>query len=456
MALPAVGPAAIAQAAGTVDVSLVDSVGQEWFELIGDRDVVLSRIDGIDPSTAAGQEQLGALDVPALLRSGTTLDEVARAATKDGVATLTGLEPGVYLLEVADNPQTRDARVSYAPAVVVLAPGAMTRTFAPKAQVLGVSAQALTACNTPRWLNAAAPGTYVEYDYSFTIPNPSVDGGVGVYEITLDFSTGHTIQWEDSPVIVRAAAAKMLLRLPWLQPRGEETVVKLAKPTISLVAGGKTTELADGPGYTVALDGTKSATFTLTEQARAQLADARRADPLAHIEIRVPTKANTSGPWGTPGRGEVLGTLETTAHLRTDGMDAVRTPVDVEKTSHVNVVTRKACFLPGSDDSGSGGTDGPGNNGPGSSGPGSNGAGGSSSHGGAGQPGGGDGGPGAQPQAAGPGEGAQGSEQGGTQGGSRSGLASTGAGVLGITMLALVLIAAGLVLRRRGRGGAGA
>ncbi|QPK83023.1 hypothetical protein G7Y29_09290 [Corynebacterium qintianiae] len=383
--LRAVTPAAYAQATGTITVDLVESVGADWFAEIGDREVVLRRVEGIDPTTAAGQAQLGELDIPALVRSGTTFPEVDRATTSGGLARFTSVEQGVYLVEVLDSAETRDARVSYSPVVVVVVDGSLARTVAPKAQVLGAASNPLTACTTPGWLDASAPGKYVEYDYAFNLPNPSTDGTISAYEVSFEFSLGHTVQWESRPVVVQAAAA-----------------------------------------------------------GRNALAAARAGDPNARVEVRVPALTNMIGPWGTVSRGQVLGTLETTATLRTDGMDALRTPVEVFNTSHVNVISRQACVVTADGGGDGGGGDGPGGPGgsPGSTGtvgfPGSPGT---DSTGGQGQPG--------QPGETRGGDGAGSDGQRGS--GQRTGLASTGAGVLGITGIALLLVVLGLLIRRRDR-----
>ncbi|SDL93794.1 hypothetical protein SAMN04488535_1313 [Corynebacterium mycetoides] len=452
--LPALTPAAYAQETGTITVNLVESVGADWFAEIGDRDVVVRRIPGIDPTTSAGQEQLNALDIPLLVRDGVTFPEVARTTTSDGKAQLTGIAPGAYLVEVLDSPGTHDARVSYSPAVAVLVPGAMSRTVAPKAQVLGAASNPLTACTTPRWLDASAPGKYVEYDYAFNVPNPSTDGTISTYEVTFEFSPGHTVKWEAQPVVVRAAAAgigplqfeaagetiTLEARAPWWKTlipdtRETTTVVKLTRPTLTLVGAGKETALREGSDYTVDVQGNDSATFTLTAPALTALAAARVVDPRARLEVSVPALTNMTGPWGTVARGEVLGTLETTATLRTDGMDAQRTAVEVSNTSHVNVVSRKACdpSTDGGTDSGDTSIGGTGS--AGAPGLGSSGANASGGHVQPGQPG--------HPSQPGDGRDSSGVP------GQRSGLASTGAGVIGLTGIALLLILVGIILRCR-------
>ncbi|WKD58178.1 hypothetical protein CAPI_08255 [Corynebacterium capitovis DSM 44611] len=458
-AVPAAAPTAYAQAAGTIAVDLVESVGADWFAEIGDREVVLRHIEGIDPTTAAGQEQLGQLDIPALVRGGTEFPEIARAATSGGKAQFTGIAQGVYLVEATDNPETRDARVSYSPAVVVVVSGSLSRTVAPKAQVLGVAVNSQTACNSPSWFDAAAPGTYLEYTYAFNAPNPSTDGTISTFEVFIEFSRGHTVQWHSDPVVVRAAqdagaeapsfetagdTHTVAVRAPWWQAllpgtRETTTVVKLTRPMLTLIRAGETAELNQETDYTVDVVGNERATFTLTPAGREALTKARLTDPSTRLEVRIPAEANAAGPWGTVSRGEVLGTLESTARLRTDGMDALRTPVDVSSTSHVNVVSRKACFTADDGGSGDGGNGGPGGSGGSTGAPGGSGVPGSAGRSGS---------SGAE---APDGSGQPGSGQGGQKSGQRAGLASTGAGVIGITAIAVLLIALGLVLRRRDR-----
>lgn len=435
VALPVVTPAAYAQETGTITVDLVESVGADWFSEIGDRDVVLRRIDGIDPTTAAGQAKLGELDIPALVRGGAQFEQVDRATTAGGKAQFTGVAQGVYLVETLDSAGTRDARVSYSPAVVAVAPGSASGTIAPKAQVLGAAANPVTACTAPGWLDASAPGTYLEYDYAFNVPNPSTDGTISSYEVSFTFSPGHTVQWD----------AETSTSAPWWralipESRNDGAVVKLTRPTLTLVGAGKSTELREGADYTIDVQGNDNATFTLTADGRQALADVRAVDPNTRLEVHVPALTNSTGPWGTVSRGEVLGTLETTATLRTDGMDALRTPVEVSHTSHVNVISRRACVVnPGSD----GGSGAPGGSTGGSGAPGSSGSGATGGEGQPEQP--------SQPGQSSAGDVAGSDGQRGGGAGQRSGLASTGAGVLGITGIALLLIALGVVMRRRDR-----
>ncbi|WP_165164990.1 hypothetical protein [Corynebacterium qintianiae] len=449
-ASPVPAPQAAAQAAGVIQVNLKDAVGPEWFDYIGDRTVTAQRIEGIDPNTAEGQQQLTSLDVPQLLRDGAVFPEVARATTTDGTATLTELPAGVYYITVADNPETKDARVSYAPSVVVLAPGTMSRSISPKPQQVGMYAQSYTACNSPTWKDAAAPNTYVEYDFTATAPNPRTDGTIGIYEISFDFSPGHTMQWKDTqaqaagaPLAFTAVSDTVVVQAQtrwwqWLLPsRTEETVVKLEAPTLVIRGAAQSRELVQGKDYTVVRKDNTTAVFTLTETARAELARLRITDPKAAVEVRVPAHANATGPWGTVARGEVLGTLEAQVTLRTDGMDAERAAVTASTTAHVNVVSRAACFLP------TGGEVNPGGGSGGDSAtPGKPGTPGASGQAPAAQPG----QPDANPHHTG---GAAPNSTGEKSHAERAGLASTGAGVIGLTGIALLLILVGIILRRR-------
>ncbi|WP_291314020.1 LPXTG cell wall anchor domain-containing protein [Corynebacterium sp. UBA2622] len=475
--VPGPVPAAHAQAAGSVRVSLVEAVGEQWFESIGDRTLILSRAPGLDP-TKVPWGGGGEVDLPA----GTKLEEVARTTTVDGVAEFTGLAPGVYYLTVEDSP-TGDARVSYAPMVLALTAKSPSLSVAPKAQVLGISSEPLTACNTPAWKDAAAPGTYVEYDYTASVPNPSYNGTIGVYALTFEFSVGHTVQWkktepETSIEAVAAAAGHPSFTFaaaasqqhveaegePWWtkligKSRKDENVVKLEAPTLTMTGDGDTRTLAEGVDYTVTRSGNDSATFILTDAARAELAKLRMEDPNTTVHIRVPAKANTEGPWGTAVSANVLGTLEATATLRTDGMDAKRTPVEVAKTSHINVVKRGLCFLnagdannppvpgdgsssrPSRNPSNTSGGDNAGSDGRGGNNTGNNGSGVSQ-----------------RTSSGSGGSGSRGSNDGNGGGGASSSekrtgpLASTGASVLGLVGVAVLLILLGLWLRRRRNG----
>lgn len=345
---------ACAPAASAADlrVDLSESVGADWFARIGDRDVELLLIDDLRPTP----DTLQSLDIPAITRDHPErLRKVDTNASKEGTATFTGLDSGVYLVRVADNPGTQDARVSYAPFVVAVTPDKPGQVVAPKAQELGISVDPLTACNTPEWRDAAAPGTYVEYDFVSTVPNVSTDGTLNQYTLTLDFSRGHTVQWDDDgprSVVARgdqvlrfdAAAATTSKQVPGTA-RKDQPVTKLQAPRLTIHGAGERTELKRGEDYDEQQQGNDEATFTLTSAGLAKLARAKSLDSATTVETWVPAKTNEKQPWGGgPVRNATLGDLEATATLTADGMDATRTPVTVQHVNHINVVDRAKCF----------------------------------------------------------------------------------------------------------------
>ena len=345
---------ACAPAASAADlrVDLRESVGAEWFARIGDRDVELLLIDDLRPTP----DNLQSLDIPALTREHPErLRRVGTQASKDGTATFSGIDTGVYLVRVADNPATQDARVSYAPFVVAVTPDKPAQVVSPKAQELGISVDPLTACNTPEWRDAAAPGTYVEYDFVSTVPNLSTDGTLNQYTLTLEFSRGHTVQWDnDGPrsVVARgdqvprfdAAAATTSKQVPGTA-RKHQPVTKLQAPRLTIHGAGESTELKRGEDYDEQQQGNDQATFTLTSAGLAKLARAKSLDPATTMETWVPAKTNEKQPWGGgPVRNATLGDLEATATLTADGMDATRTPVTVQHVNHINVVDHAKCF----------------------------------------------------------------------------------------------------------------
>ena len=345
---------ACAPAASAADlrVDLRESVGADWFARIGDRDVELLLIDDLRPTP----ETLQSLDIPAIARDHPDrLRKVDTKASEDGTATFTGLDTGVYLVRVADNPDTQDARVSYAPFVVAVTPDRPAQVVAPKAQELGIGVDPLTACNTPEWRDAAAPGTYVEYDFVSTVPNLSTDGTLNQYSLTLQFSRGHTVLWDnDGPrsVVARgdqvlrfdAVAATTSKQVPGAA-RKEQPVNKLQAPRLTIQGAGESTELKRGEDYDERQQGNDKATFTLTSAGLNKLARAKSLDPATTVETWVPTRANDKKPWGSgPVRNATLGDLAATVTLTADGMDATRAPVTVEHVNHINVVERKKCF----------------------------------------------------------------------------------------------------------------
>lgn len=343
---PTIAPAA------ELRVDLRESVGAEWLARIGDRDVELLLIDDLRPTP----QNLQTLDVPAITRDQPErLKPVAVKTTAGGAATFTGLNTGVYLVRVADNPDTQDARVSYAPFVVAVTPDRQAQMVAPKAQELGISADPLTACNTPEWGEAAAPGTYVEYDFISTVPNVSKDGTLGTYALTLEFSRGHTVQWdEDGPRSVlaqghqalrfNAVAATTTQTAPGAARR-DQPVNKLRAPRLTIHGAGEHVELNPGTDYTERQQGNDTATFTLTEMGLRTLARLKALDSATTVETWVPAKTNNEKPWGSgPVRNATLGDLAATVTLTADGMDASRAPVTVQQINHINVVERGKCF----------------------------------------------------------------------------------------------------------------
>lgn len=346
----ACAPAPALAADGQIRVDLKESVGAGWFERIGDREVELSLIDDTSPTPG----DLQALDIPALKRNAPErLQSVATKTTTGGRVDFSGLGAGVYLVSVADNPDTQDKRVSYAPLVVALTADDGTQAVAPKAQELGISVDPLTACNTPEWRDAAAPGTYVEYDFVATVPNLSTDGTLDAYELALEFSRGHTVQWEnDGPRSVLALGAQPLrfdaaastTAIPGTT-RKQQPVNKLSAPKLTVHGAGESIDLTRGTDYDERQVGNGEARFTLTAEGRDKVARLKSLDAATTVETWVPAKANTEKPWGSgPVRNTTLGDLEATATLTADGMDATRAPVTVQHVNHINVVERGKCF----------------------------------------------------------------------------------------------------------------
>lgn len=372
------GPApAHAQAAGTVTVNLVDSVGPDWFTRVGDRTVTLERISGIDPYDG---RQLAALDVPALKKTDPgRFSTAATGRTSGGTAEL-ATDPGVYVLSVADDSNVTgdnaDRRVFFSPIVVVVRPGDGGQTVTPKAQMLGINVDPLTACNTPQWREAAATGTYVEYDFTATVPNLSTDGTIGSYALELVLSPGHTVLWEPEDPAVMLTAAGPTTPTPKagsvsdqaaLGPgeaaphvftavsapdvrvlaadRADNPATRLEAPKVTVRGAGERLAFEENRDYTVKMAGADSASFELTERGLEELARLRAADASTQVDVWVPVRANDKGPWGGgPVRDVVLGDLAATARLATDGMGYDRAPVTVEHINHVNVVKRGACF----------------------------------------------------------------------------------------------------------------
>ena len=348
---------AVAAVSGQIRVDLRAAVGEEWFAQIGDRKVDLALVEGVEPRP----DQLQALDIPRIKReSPEQLKTVATATTSNGLTTFTNIPTGVYLVSIADAADPQDKRVSYAPHVVAVTAEQPNQEIAPKAQQVGIVVDPLTACTTPQWLDAAAPGTYVEYDFVSTVPNLGTDGSLRKYELTLEFSPGHTVQWQSNgPLNVIALGGD----LPTFEAAATHTVVtlaadsgnavegkkggvdKLEAPRLSLRGAGETVRLTKDEHYTETQRGNDEAVFTFTEKGLRELARLKALDAGTTVETWVPAKANDAAPWGSgPVRDAVLGDLEATATLLADGMDATRAPVSVTHTNHINVVSRAKCF----------------------------------------------------------------------------------------------------------------
>lgn|GEM_PF-737202 len=472
---PVVSPAlhpvpAYAQAtAGNVSVNLVESVGKEWFDRIGDRTVTLERVADVDPNDP---KQLKDLDIPKLKNEDPgKFAEAASGRTSGGSVTLNA-DPGVYLLTVADDANITgddaDRRVFYSPIVVVVPSGGGSQTVTPKAQVLGIKVDPLTACETPQWSEAAAPGTYVEYDFTASVPNLSTDGTIGSYSLDVTLSPGHTVLWEaGDPATELTATGPTRPKVQAAAPAGgegevrvftavdkrnvlvlsadraKEPVNKLEAPKVSVRGAGETLELELKRDYTLKKSGADSATVTLTDRGLKELARLRAADAGTQVDVWMPVRANEKGPWGGgPVRDVVLGDLSATVRLTTDGMDHNRAPVTVEHVNHVNVVKREACFKAGASPSTS-----PSENSPST-------------------PGSGDGpastvtttvqapGGSTEGQPSAPGSDAGKKGESGSSNGSQDtprGLASTGAAVIGVSLAGALFILLGLFMQRRRR-----
>lgn len=348
--------AAVAAETGQIRVDLRAAVGEDWFAQIGDRKVDLVLIEGVLPRP----DQLQALDIPRIKReSPQKLKTVATATTSNGLTAFTGIPTGVYLVSIADAAAPADKRVSYAPHVVAVTSQQPDQEIAPKAQQVGITVDPLSSCTTPQWRDAAAPGTYVEYDFVSTVPNLSTDGSLRQYELTLKFSPGHTVQWVDKgslsvialggdlPTFETVAARTTITLAADAGTVGERkrVVDKLEAPRLSLRGAGETVRLTKDEHYTQVQRGNDEAVFAFTEQGLRELARLKALDPATTVQTWVPAKANDTAPWGSgPVRDAVLGDLEATATLLTDGMDASRTPVSVSHSNHINVVSRDKCF----------------------------------------------------------------------------------------------------------------
>lgn len=488
---PALHPAsAHAQAAGNVTVNLAETVGQDWFSRIGDRTVALERIEGIDPNNG---RQLDGLDIPKLKKADPGKFTTAASARTSGGVTTFDVGPGVYLLTVADDTNATaddaDRQVFYSPVVIVVRPGDGGQTVTPKAQILGVHVDPLTACETPEWREATTPGTYVEYDFTASVPNLSTDGTISTYSLDLVLSPGHTVFWESGAPAMELTAAgptRQSVRAAGLPGGGEAVRVfaaadkrdtrvlaadrkknpatKLEAPKVMVRGAGETLELEKGRDYTLKLSGADSASFTLTDRGLKELARLRAADAGTHVDVWVPVRANEKGPWGSgPVRDVVLGDLAATVRLTTDGMGPDRAPVTVEHVNHINVVKHNLCYgsttTPAKSSTTTAPAPGSGEGPSSSEGPSSTvtttvGRPGDDSTGSAGVPWVGGAAGGASDSESEKGESAGGATDDGRGTGDRAGdgihnLASTGAAVIGVSAAGALLILLGLIMRRR-------
>lgn len=190
--MPVFGPpAAVAAAPGSVTVDLRAAAGVDGLDTIGERTVTASRITTVDMSTQAGREALASLDVPRLLRTQPdAFVEAATARTSGGRVTLDGLQPGAYLFTLGDTEAKTASQVFFAPFVVPVT-GGSARTVEPKAQQLSVVLEASR--------KRVHPGEDVTLTVRGVAPNPSLDGTIGHYELTLTL-TGN-LEFDGEPTV---------------------------------------------------------------------------------------------------------------------------------------------------------------------------------------------------------------------------------------------------------------
>ena len=277
--MPAFGPpVAVAAAPGSVTVDLRAAAGVDGLDTIGERTVTASRITTVDMGTQAGRESLAALDVPALLRTQPdTIVEVATARTSGGRVTLDGLQPGAYLFTLGDTEAKTASQVFFAPFVVPVT-GGSARTVEPKAQHLNV---VLTASR-----QRVHPGEDVALTVRGVAPNPSLDGTIGHYELTLTL-TGN------------------------LESDGEPTV----RINGEALSPGDVTFHREGNRLRAAL----------TKSGLEKLARTRAADVTTTVTLEQRARATAEGTAGAD------------ATLTTDGMDPERNHVTVQAT-HADVL----------------------------------------------------------------------------------------------------------------------
>lgn len=297
--------------ASDVHVDLTESVGAEWFGKIGDRKLVLSRINGVST------RDLPALDVPRLLKdSPKDFVRIDEALTADGKATFRGVKPGVYLIDIADNPGSQDPSVSYAPFVIAITGDGEEHRVELKAQVLNVSMIPRTSCLVPGEHYAVAPGGVVKYEISAATPNTSTDGSIGHYRLTTELSDMHEAQEGDT------------------DPAQPEPATYVEVESVRLVGAGEVLEL-DAKSYTVEKK-KGSVTIELKKEALDKLAQLRELDPNTAVKVTLRSQA----------RQDATGELRATTTLATDGMDAQRGEVEASASANVPIYKFESCFPP--------------------------------------------------------------------------------------------------------------
>lgn len=280
-------PAAVAAAPGSVTVDLRAAAGVDGLDTIGERTVTASRITTVDMSTQAGRESLATLDVPRLLRTQPdVIVDVATARTSGGRVTLDGLQPGAYLFTLGDSEAKAASHVFFAPVVVPVTEGS-ARTVEPKAQHLSVVLEASR--------QRVHPGEDVTLTVRGVAPNPSVDGTIGHYELTLTLAGN--LEFDGEPTV---------------RINGE----------------------ALSPGdVTFHREGNRLRAV-LTNSGLQKLARTRATDASTTVTLEQRTRATTEGTAGAD------------ATLTTDGMDPERKHVTVE-AAHADVLV-EAPARPGS------------------------------------------------------------------------------------------------------------
>lgn len=293
------GISAVAHAASRssdLHIDLKESVGEEWFQDIGDRELELLLIKDVHIN------DLPQLNVPQLLRDNPDrFISMAKKTTSDGEATFKGVEPGVYLLNVADNKGTKDSRVSYAPFVIAVSGDGKAHNIELKAQVLNTEIQPRTSCSVAGGRFAVAAGGRIVYEISGSAPNVSADGEIKRYEVTTTVSVGHKAE-------------------------------SLAVDSVRIVGAGKQLELS-ADQYRVENTGT-TVKLAFKDSALQQLADLRRLDPSTVVKASIAVRAEA----------DAVGELSATTTILTDGMDAERRPVEVSDAASLPVVAYSECM----------------------------------------------------------------------------------------------------------------